>query len=103
MDTNRKGQAFVEFVVGLFAFALVLVASFTFSDCILGSLKIQREVRAKAGVKALNLSGDDGTFASAKEHEKIQVDELSAEQFIGKDTVEVREEVFIPAMKEIIR
>ena len=49
----RRGQAFMEMALGMFAFALVLAALFGCADYILCSLEMQRTLRAEAGRSAL--------------------------------------------------
>ena len=98
----RKGQALIEFAVSAFVFSLVLAALFSFARVILASLDIQRTVRMDAGRGALASSGMDGTYSSSKRGEEVEVEELSAKYLFGSPTVEMREEVYIPATREAL-
>lgn len=104
MDTRRtrSGQALYELVVGIFAIALVASAIFAFTDYIVISLKMQRELRAQAGKSAMWSIGDDGAYLSASDAKSFHPDPLAAEHVFGKSSVTVREEVYIPSMGGII-
>lgn len=92
----RRGQAFMELAVGMLALALVLAALFSFTSIILGSLDMQRGMRAKAGRAAM--SGHGSSYASVIEHDRVEVEPMAAEYIFGSSEVEVREEVHIPNM-----
>lgn len=94
----RRGQAFMEMALGMFAFALVLAALFGCADYILCSLEMQRTLRAEAGRSALVSSGGEGALSTASAHETVEVEPLAAEYVFGSEEVEVREEVHIPMM-----
>ncbi|MBQ6135753.1 MAG: hypothetical protein IJI73_00095 [Kiritimatiellae bacterium] len=94
----RPGQAFVELALGMLALALVLAAAFGFMEYILGSLEMQRTIRAKAGRSALNGHGGDESYASVVEHDTVVVEPLAADYIFGETEIEVREEVHIPNM-----
>ena len=98
----RKGQAMMEFAVSVFVFSLVLAALFSFARVILASLDIQRTVRMEAGRGALASSGMDGAYSSARGGAEVEIEELSAKYLFGSPTVEMKEEVHIPATKEAL-
>ena len=98
MGTERKGQAFVELALGMFALALVASALFGFTAYILKSLEMQRDLRADAGRVALERGGGDESFSSKLSHRVVEVDPLAADYIFGKGKVNVREEVHIPDM-----
>jgi hypothetical protein len=95
---GRRGQAFLEMAVGMLATALVVAALFGCTYIILGSMEMQRELRAKAGRAAMATTGGDESYASAKDAETITVETFAAEYLFGATEVEVREEVHMPAM-----
>ena len=94
-DRLRRGQAFAELAVGMFALALVASALFGFSTYILSSLRMQRELRAKAGTKALTSFGG---YSSAADGDTVTVEPLAAEYIFGSGEIKVKEEVHIPGM-----
>lgn len=98
MVTERKGQAFMEMAIGMFALALVLSALFGFTSYILSSLEMQSELRADAGRAALGAGGGDEAYSSRIENDTVEVEPFAAEYVFGTTEVEVREEVHIPAM-----
>lgn len=98
----RRGQAFYELMLGLLALTLIAATLFAFTEYIVASLKIQRNLRAKAGTGAMWSIGGDGTFSSASDVKSVSVSSLAAEHVFGKGTVVVREEVHIPNMGGII-
>ena len=107
MDIDRKismrgGQAMIEFAVSAFAFSLVLAVLFSFARAIVSSLDIQRTVRMEAGRSALASSGLEGAYSSARRSEEVEVEELSAKYLFGSPTVEMKEEVYIPATREVL-
>lgn len=60
MRTKRtRGQAAVEFAIGVFIFALILSVMTGFARVFLAGLEMQSEVRCDAGLAAL--SADDGS------------------------------------------
>lgn len=94
----RPGQAFMEMAVGMLATALVIAALFGCTYIILGSLEMQRTLRARAGRAAMSSVGGEEAYASAAETEKITVESFAAEHLFGSTEVEVREEVHMPVM-----
>jgi len=104
MDTRRRaGQAFVELAMGMLALSLVLAATIGFIEYILGSLEMQRTLRAKAGTGAMTSSGGDGTFVTAKDVGSVTVEPMAAEYIFGSGEVEIRESVHIPTMGGIFK
>ncbi len=99
----RRGQAFMELAMGMFALALALAATFGFIECILSSLEIQRSLRAKAGRVALTAAGGEEAFVSASDSGTVFVEPLAAEYIFGSEEVEVREEVHLPAMGGVLK
>ena len=97
MATDRRGQALVELMAGLFALALVIAALCGFSAYIVKSLNMRRELRARAGRGALNAFGDR-SYSSAQDTRRVNLDQMAAEDVFGSDDVKVHEEVHIPAM-----
>lgn len=94
----RKGQAFMEMAVGMLALALVLSALFGFTAYILSSLDMQRDLRAQAGIGALNAPGGDETYSSKTDRDTVEVEPLAAHYIFGETEVGVKEEVHIPTM-----
>ncbi len=94
----RRGQAFMELAVGMFALALVLAATFAFIEYILSSLEIQRSLRAQAGRAALTTSGGDQTYVSAVDSDTVTVEPFAAEYIFGSTEVPVKEAVHLPPM-----
>ena len=94
----RRGQAFIEMAVGMLATALVIAALFGCTYIILGSLEMQRTLRARAGRAAMSSTGGEEAYASAAETDRITVETFAAEYLFGSTEVEVREEVHMPAM-----
>jgi hypothetical protein len=99
----RPGQAFVELAMGMLALALVLAAALGFIEYILGSLEMQRTLRAKAGVGAMTATGGDGTFVTAQESGVVTVEPMAAEYIFGSEEVEIKESVHMPAMGGIFK
>ena len=93
-----SGQAFVEMALGMFALALVLASLFGFTAYILGSLEMQRDLRADAGRGALNSGGGDEAYSSKTAQDSVEVEPLAATYIFGSSEVEIKEEVHIPAM-----
>ena len=98
----RRGQALYELMLGLFALTLIAAGLFAFTEYMVASLKMQRNLRAKAGTGAMWSIGGDGTFSSASDVKSFNVSSLAAEYVFGKGTVVVKEEVHIPNMGGII-
>ncbi len=97
MDTDRRrGQALVELALGMFALALVFSALFAFAAYIVQSLDAQREVRAKAGTRALNASGAGVSHAETRD---VPVDELVEKYIFGKPAIKVEENVYFPPLR----
>ena len=94
----RRGQAFMELALGMFALALVLASLFGFTAYILSSLRMQRDLRADAGRAALNAGGGDEAYSSKGADDAVVVEPLAADYIFGEREVEVKEEVHIPAM-----
>lgn len=94
----RRAQAMVELAVGMLALALVVAALIGFTTYILGSLEMQRSLRAEAGRSALNAPGGDDVFSSKSDRDTVEVEPLAAEYIFGETQVPVKEEVHIPAM-----
>lgn len=94
----RPGQAFMEMAVGMLATALVIATLFGCTYIILHSMNMQRSLRAKAGRAAMTSTGGDESYASATDHETVEVETFSAEYLFGSKEVEVREEVHMPVM-----
>lgn len=95
---TRRGQAFMEMAIGMFALALVLSALFAFTMYILSSLEMQLDLRADAGVGALEAGGGDESYSSKVSHDTVEVEPFAATYIFGSTAVEVQEEVHIPAM-----
>jgi hypothetical protein len=95
---TRRGQAFMEMAMGMLALALVLSALFGFTMYILSSLDMQKDLRAEAGVDALEAGGGDEAYSSKVSRDVVEVEPLAAKYIFGSTEVEVREEVHIPAM-----
>ncbi len=101
MDINvkmRKGQAFLELTIGLFALVLVIVAALGFQDYILTSLEIHRTMRARVGGAALGAIGDSQSYISATESDAIEVEPIAATYIFGKAQIKLQEEIHMPAM-----
>lgn len=94
----RSGQAFMELALGMLALALVMAALFGFSMYIFSSLDIHRELRAEAGLGALNSGGGEESYSSKTAGDTVQVEPLAADYIFGSREVEVHEEVHIPSM-----
>jgi hypothetical protein len=88
----------MELALGMFALALVLASLFGFTAYILGSLEMQRDLRADAGRGALNSGGGDEAYSSKTAHDTVEVEPLAATYIFGSSEVEIKEEVHIPAM-----
>ncbi|MBO6167022.1 MAG: hypothetical protein J6P13_01570 [Kiritimatiellae bacterium] len=102
MDTSRtrsRGQAMVELAFGMLALALVMSAVFGFAAYIVKSLDMQRELRAEAGEKAMGSSGLAGSYSSASDSDKVEVEPFATQYVFGSEEVKVSEEVHLPNMK----
>lgn len=97
------GQAFVELAMGMLALALVLAAALGFIEYIVGSLEMQRTLRAKAGVGAMTATGGDGAFVTAKDSGVVTVEPMAAEYIFGSEEVEITETVHMPTMGGIFK
>ena len=53
MRTSSRGQAAIEFAIGIFAFALILAALIGFAPLYLENIDLQSEARCDAGISAL--------------------------------------------------
>ncbi len=102
-STLRRGQAFMEMALGMFALALVLAATFGFLEYIISSLDMQRSLRAKAGRAALTAIGSDNSFVSASDSDTVTVEPLAAEYIFGSTEVPVKEAVYLPPMGGIAK
>ena len=94
----RRGQAFVEMALGMFALALVLSSLFGFTSFILRSLEMQRDLRADAGRHALNAPGGDEAYTTRTDSDTVEVEPFAATYVFGSTEVTVSEEVHIPSM-----
>ena len=109
-DRAKSGQAGIEFAVGVFAFALLLSALFTFAAIIPESTRVQSLTRAMEGnlpdrtldnlplairsVPAVDLVRERLDFT-------VDLDELAATYMFGeggKSELKIGEEAFLPAM-----
>jgi hypothetical protein len=86
MGTKRKAQALIELAVGMFAFALVITALFTFTLWIAKSLKMQNSLRTSISTQT----------------DTIRLTTFGAEYLFGTETIKIKESVKMPGM-EIIR
>lgn len=91
---NRRGQALIELALGMFALALVFSALLAFAAYIVQSLDAQREVRAKAGVRALNAGGG----VSHAETRDVPMDPLAEKYIFAEPSVKVEENVYFPPL-----
>ncbi len=67
MRTSGKGQAAIEFAIGVFAFTLIISAILGFAPVYLKNIELQSEARCDAGISALDSaegSDDLGNAAS---------------------------------------
>lgn len=78
MRTDRKGQAFVEAALGMFVFALILSALFTFGKIIPDSQRYRSLARWKAGFNAENRNA---RFDSALNGSVWSLSQRAADQF----------------------
>ena len=53
MRTSRRGQAAIEFAIGVFVFAIILAALVSFAPVFLDGIALQSEARCDAGISAL--------------------------------------------------
>ena len=53
MRTSRRGQAAIEFAIGVFVFALIVTALVGFAPVYLKNMELQSEARCDAGMSAL--------------------------------------------------
>ncbi len=93
----------MELALGMLALALVASTLFAFSEYIISSLNMHRDLRAEAGRGALNGFGGDGSYSSRVDSDTIYVEKLAADYVFGEDQVEVHEEVHIPVMSGLIK
>ena len=118
----KRGQAAIEFVVCVFAFAILLSAVFTFANIIPESTRIQSMVRALAGRNAESGNGAaEGTIPQRTLQNlpralrnvpavdlvrenldfTVDLDELAATYMFGadgKNELKIGEESYMPAM-----
>ena len=94
----RRGQAFVELAIGMFALALTFAALIGYATYIVGALDMGRRLRAEAGTDAMGSVGGDGAFAHATDAGAIEMEPMAAEYIFGSEEVEVKEEVHLPVM-----
>ena len=92
----RSGQALVELAIGMVVVALVLAGVFGFTKYIVSSLNAFRTLRSDAGRSALTSHGGDGSYSSSSV--SITVSPMAADYIFGSTSVNVKEEVHIPAM-----
>ena len=70
MRTSRRGQAAIEFAIGVFAFAIILTALVGLAPVYLDNIALQSEARCDAGISALGSAegaddlGNAGSFTS---------------------------------------
>lgn len=104
IERARRGQAFYEMAIGMFALALVVSALCLFTRCIVRSLEMQRSLRAEAGCQAFHSigAGDNEFYVSAAENDSIEIPSFAAEYIFGTDRLNVHEEVHIPPMAGLI-
>lgn len=95
--TNRKGQAFIELALGMFALSLVISALATFAIYIVQSLKLQDEARLEAGQSAMISSGSD--MIESMRSDSIELDAVAAEYFFGSKAITINEKAYLPRMK----
>lgn len=77
---TRRGQAMMEFTVGLFALALVVSALCGFAVYIAKSLKMQNSLRTGA----------------SSQHDSMEVGEFAATYLFGTETIQIHERVRMP-------
>ena len=53
MRTSGRGQAAIEFAIGVFVFSLILTALVGFAPVYLKNIELQSEARCDAGISAL--------------------------------------------------
>ena len=107
----KSGQAGIEFAVGVFAFALLLSALFTFAAIIPESTRVQSLTRAMAGRNAEAGEGTaegnlpdrtlDNLPLALRSVPAVDLDELAATYMFGeggKSELKIGEEAFLPAM-----
>jgi len=94
----RRGQAFVELAIGMFALALTLAALFGYAAYIVGALDMGRRLRAEAGTDAMGSVGGDGAFARAADADTVVMEPMAAEYVFGREEVEIEESVHLPVM-----
>ena len=116
---SKSGQAGIEFAVGVFAFALLLSALFTFASIIPETTRVQSLTRAMAGRNAQSGAGTaEGNLpertldnlplalrsvpAVDLVRERldftVDLDELAATYMCGKSELKMGEEAYLPAM-----
>ncbi len=98
MATSRRGQAFIELALGMFALALTFAALFGFAAYIIAALNMGRDLRAEAGAEAKATVGGDGAFAGAADAETVELEPMAAEYVFGSEEVAVKEAVYLPVM-----
>lgn len=91
----RRGQAFVEFALGMLALSLVLASLFSFAAYISGAMKLQQETRSSAGRKAMQSNAMNVTESKS---DSIEIDEFAAEWIFKNDTIEMKEKVVMPSL-----
>ena len=93
----RRGQALAELAVCLGAVALVVGGLLAFADCILAGLDIERDLRCKAGVAAMGMTGSSA-YSSRKATRTVEVPQIAADVVFRSGNPTIREEVHIPAL-----
>ena len=94
----RSGQALVELAIGMVVVALVLAGVFGFTKYIVSSLNAFRTLRSDAGRSALTTVSGVGCYSSSAVSTTITVSPMAADYIFGSTSVNVKEEVHIPAM-----
>ena len=80
MRTDRRGQAMIELVIGMFALTLVVSALCTFAVYIVRSLEVQNSLRGSA----------------PKMNKPVKVDGFAKMYFTGVDALRMNEKVVMP-------
>ena len=83
MATKRRVQALIELAVGMFAFALVISALFTFTLWIVKSLKMQNSLRTAASTQT----------------DTVKITTFGSEYLFGTETIKIKESVKMPRME----
>ena len=92
----RRGQAFVEMAIGMFALALVVSALVAFLSYIVKSLDLMRTSRADAGTAAM---GSSFGSVHVSRRDVVEVEPFAEEHLFGTKTLTVREDVWMTPMK----